>query len=76
MLGTELTVKFRDFPGGPGFPGGSDSKESACNAGVQLSSVAQSCPTLCNPTDCMQHSRPPCPSLTPGAYSNSCPLSQ
>ena len=38
MLGTELTVKFRDFPGGPGFPGGSDSKESACNA-VQFSSV-------------------------------------
>ena len=39
MLGTELTVKFRDFCGGPGFPGGSDNKESACNAGVQLSSV-------------------------------------
>ena len=24
-------------------------KESTCNAGVQFSSVAQSCPTLCNP---------------------------
>ena len=23
-----------------------------------------------------QHARPPCPSLTPGAYANSCPLSQ
>ena len=23
-----------------------------------------------------QHARPPCPSQTPGAYSNSCPLSQ
>ena len=23
----------------------------------------------------LQHARPPCPSLTPGAYSNSCPLS-
>ena len=23
----------------------------------------------------LQHTRPPCPSLTPGAYSNSCPLS-
>ena len=22
----------------------------------------------------LQHARPPCPSLTPGAYSNSCPL--
>ena len=40
-----------------GFPGGSDGKESACNVGdlglipgsVQFSSVAQSCPTLCDP---------------------------
>ena len=24
----------------------------------------------------LQHSRPPCPSATPGAYSNGCPLSQ
>ena len=24
----------------------------------------------------LQHSRPPCPSLTPGVYSNSCPLSR
>ena len=24
----------------------------------------------------LQHARPPCPSLTPGAYQNSCPLSQ
>ena len=24
----------------------------------------------------LQHARPPCPSLTPGAYSDSCPLSQ
>ena len=23
-----------------------------------------------------QHARPPCPSLTPGVYSNSCPLSR
>ena len=38
----------------------------------QFSSVAQSCLTLCNP---MQHARPPCPSPTPGAYTNSCPLS-
>ena len=49
-------------------------------ASVQFSSVAQLCPTLCNPVDCsmlghpMQHARAPCPSPTPGAYSNSCPL--
>ena len=38
----------------------------------QFSSVAQSCLTLCDP---MQHARPPCPSPTPGAYTNSCLLS-
>ena len=40
----------------------------------QFISVAQSCPTLCDPMG-LQHARPPCPSPTPGAYSNSCPLS-
>ena len=34
---------------------------------VQFSSVAQLCPTLFNPMDCIAH---------PGACSNSCPLSQ
>ena len=41
---------------------------------VQFSSVAQLCPTL-RPHR-LQHARPPCPSTTPGAYSNPCPLSQ
>ena len=40
---------------------------------VQLSSVAQLCPTL-RPHG-LQHNRPPCPSPTPGVYSNSCPSS-
>ena len=40
---------------------------------IQFSSVAQSCLTLCNPMD-YKHTRLPCPSPTPGAYSNSCPL--
>jgi len=40
----------------------------------QVSSVAQSCPTL-RPSG-LQHARPPCPSPTPRVYSNSCPLSQ
>ena len=39
-------------------------------------SVAQLCPTLCDPMNCMQHTRLPCPSPSPGACSNSCPLSQ
>ena len=39
---------------------------------AQFSSVTQSCPTLCDPMD----TRPPCPSPTPGAYSNSCPSSR
>ena len=42
---------------------------------IQFSSVAQSCLTLCNPTDCSMPGWPPCPSPTPRAYSNSCPLS-
>ena len=41
---------------------------------VQFSSVAQSCLTLCDPMN--QHTRPPCPSPTPGVYSNPCPLSR
>ena len=39
----------------------------------QFSSVAQSCPTL-QPHG-LQHTRSPCPSPTPGVYSNSSPLS-
>ena len=42
---------------------------------VQVNSVAQSCPTLCDPHG-LQHARPPCPSLTPGVCSNSCPSRQ
>ena len=41
---------------------------------VQFSLVAQLCPTL--QSHGLQHARPPCPSWTPGVYSNSCPLSQ
>ena len=41
----------------------------------QFSSVTQSCLTLCDPHG-LQHTRPPCPSPTPGACSNSCPWSQ
>ena len=41
---------------------------------TQFSSMAQSCPTL-QPHG-LQHTNLPCPSPTPGAYSNSCPSSQ
>ena len=40
----------------------------------QFSSVAQSCPPLCDTMDCSMPGLP-CPSPTPGAYSNSCPSS-
>ena len=42
---------------------------------AQFSSVAQSCPTLCDPMNCVgaQHARPPCPSPTPRVHPNSCP---
>ena len=43
---------------------------------AQLSSVAQSCPTLCDPVHGLQHARLPCPLSTPGVHSNSCPLSR
>ena len=39
-------------------------------ASVQFSSVAQSCPTLCDPMN-RRHTRPPCPSPTPGVHTNS-----
>ena len=39
-----------------------------------VSSVVQSCLTLLRPHG-LQHTRVPCPSPTPGAYSNSCPSS-
>ena len=41
---------------------------------VQLSSVGQSCPTLCYPHG-LQQARPPCPSPNARAHSNSCPFS-
>ena len=44
-----------------------------CKA-IQFSSVAQSCPTLW-PRE-PQHTRPPCPSPTPGVHPNPCTLSQ
>ena len=37
-------------------------------------SVEQSCLTPCNPMNC-GHTRPHCPSLSPGLFSNTCPLS-
>ena len=49
--------------------------KAEAQASVQFSSVAQSCPTLCNPMNRTQHARPPCPSPTPGVQPNSCPLS-
>ena len=39
-------------------------------------SVTKSRLTLCDPMDYIQHARLPCPSPSPGACSNSCPLSQ
>ena len=41
----------------------------------QIRSVAQSCPTLCDPHE-SQQARPPCPSPTPRVHSDSRPSSQ
>ena len=59
-----------------------DSKVSTCRSAkltrqtlTTLSSVVQLCPHSLWPHR-LQHARPPCPSPTPGACSNTCPLSQ
>ena len=40
---------------------------------IHAAESLQSCPTLCDPMKC---SSPPCPSWTPGVYTNSCALSR
>ena len=42
---------------------------------IKFSSVAQLCPTLCDPIE-PHHARPPCPSPTAGVHPNPCPSSQ
>ena len=39
-------------------------------------SATKSCPTFCKPVDWLQHTRLPCPSLSPRVCPNSCPLSR
>ena len=48
------------------------------NSTTQFSSVQFSCSVVSDSLRApgLQHARPPCPSPTPGVYSNSCPLSQ
>ena len=41
---------------------------------VTYCSVAQLCLNLCDPKNYTQHTRFPCPSLSPGVCSDSCPL--
>ena len=74
-------------PGKPWTPGISsrdwsvgDRSGTICEAFLEpsrsiFSSVAQPCSTLRDPHG-LQHARLPCPSPTPGACSNSCPLSR
>ena len=52
-----------------------DLQKDVCFRSTKFSSVAQSCPTLCDPHG-LQHTRLPCLSPTPRAYYNSCPSSQ
>ena len=58
----------------PPSPSPTESKRVFITALFQISTVAQSCLTL--PPHGLQHARLPCPSPTPRAYSNSCPLSR
>ena len=41
----------------------------------QFTSIAQSCPALCDPMNCSTPGLPVHPSLTPGVHANSCPPS-
>ena len=50
--------------------------EELCRRSLQFSSVVQSCLTFCLRSHGLQHARLPCPSSTPGAYSNSRPWSR
>ena len=59
---------WRDRLWGKWFP---QTQDLCFNFFLSVSSVAQSCPIFCDPTDC-KHARLPCPLPTPGAYSNSC----
>ena len=43
---------------------------------IHFISIAQLCPTLCDPMDCSMPGFPVHHQLTPGAYLNSCPLSR
>ena len=55
--------------------GGESGFTFACQSLVQFSSVHFSCSVVSDslwPHE-LQHARPPCPSTTPGVYSNSCP---
>ena len=50
-------------------------KSTTIKKETKFSSVAQLCPTLCDPHG-LQHPRLPYPSPSPGACSNSCPLNR
>ena len=54
---------------------GQETHEKMLNITNHCCSVAQSFLTLCEPSG-SQHTSPPCPSSSPGAGSNSCPLSR
>ena len=50
--------------------------EDICISSVQFSSVIHSVVSNSLQSHGLQHNRLPCPSLSPGVFSNSCPLSQ
>ena len=70
MVGWHHRLDGHEFEQAPG--GGDGQGSPAWCSSVQLSSVAQSCLTLCDAMDC----RRPCLSPSPGACSNSCPSSR
>ena len=75
FLGPFTVVSFEDVPQGPRFPHtlrGCWTRQLYSNGSVQFGrSVVSASLRPHGP----QHAKPPCPSPTPGVYSNSCPLS-
>ena len=78
FLGTSILVSIADVPiytptkSWGGFPSLHTLSSNYCLWIFSVTSVTQ----LCLRPHGLQHARPPCPSPTPGAYSNSCPSSR
>ena len=77
---SRIFFKYLSCPYFQSKPLGGEQGGSSCitQAWIRISSVQLSCSVVSDflQTHEPQHTRPPCPSTTPGVYPNSCPLSR